>query len=164
MSSATSDRMNPSVVVCRSIPGGDPNGDFDPSDLDSTGQIMQFRVGPATTIDKSTPPQFLQLPVIVPLPAASITRPLALMEEMSMYWDGPAAAMLGTVGGDGMPMHMMWADPVTENPNPGDTEIWEFYNFTADAHPMHVHEVVVEVLNRQALVTNEEVRLSFPQD
>jgi FtsP/CotA-like multicopper oxidase with cupredoxin domain len=33
-------------------------------------------------------------------------------------------------------------DPVTENPAVGATEIWEFYNTTADAHPMHVHEVV----------------------
>jgi FtsP/CotA-like multicopper oxidase with cupredoxin domain len=46
----------------------------------------------------------------------------------------------------------MWMDPVSENPNVGDTEIWEFYNFTADAHPMHVHEVVFEVVNREALV------------
>jgi FtsP/CotA-like multicopper oxidase with cupredoxin domain len=38
----------------------------------------------------------------------------------------------------------------------GDTEVWEFYNFTADAHPMHIHEITFEVVNRQALVTNEE--------
>ncbi len=79
-----------------------------------------------------------------------------------MYWDGPAAAMLGTVDGNGEPMHMMWADPVTKNPNPCDTEIWEFYNFTADAHPMHVHEVVFEVVNRQALVTNEDGETELP--
>ena len=35
----------------------------------------------------------------------------------------------------------MWMDPVTENPSVGDTEVWEFYNFTADAHPMHIHEI-----------------------
>ena len=34
----------------------------------------------------------------------------------------------------------------------GDTEVWEFYNTTADAHPMHVHEVVFEVINREGLV------------
>jgi FtsP/CotA-like multicopper oxidase with cupredoxin domain len=49
----------------------------------------------------------------------------------------------------------MWADPVTENPAVGATEIWEFYNGTADAHPMHVHEVVFEVVNRQAIVVDE---------
>jgi FtsP/CotA-like multicopper oxidase with cupredoxin domain len=46
----------------------------------------------------------------------------------------------------------LWADPVTENPAVGSTEVWEFYNTTGDAHPMHVHEVVFEVVNRQALL------------
>ena len=55
-----------------------------------------------------------------------------------------------------MPIHQMWMDDVTENPAVGDTEVWELYNFTADAHPMHVHEVTFEVVNRQALVTNED--------
>jgi FtsP/CotA-like multicopper oxidase with cupredoxin domain len=69
-----------------------------------------------------------------------------------MAWDGPAEAMLGTVDAFGVPMHQMWDAPVTENPAVGDTEVWEFYNFTADAHPMHVHEVVFEVVNREGLV------------
>jgi FtsP/CotA-like multicopper oxidase with cupredoxin domain len=38
----------------------------------------------------------------------------------------------------------------------GDTEVWEFYNFTADAHPMHVHEVVFEVVSREVLVLDSE--------
>jgi FtsP/CotA-like multicopper oxidase with cupredoxin domain len=132
--------------------GGVPGVDFPMADPDSTGQVMQFRVVPAVAPDPTTPPRFLALPPVAPLPAPVTTRPLALLEEMSMYWDGPAAAMLGNVDNMGMPMHQMWADPVTENPNVGDTEIWEMYNFTADAHPMHVHEVVFEVVNRQALV------------
>jgi FtsP/CotA-like multicopper oxidase with cupredoxin domain len=60
--------------------------------------------------------------------------------------------VLGNVDPNGMAMHKMWSDPITENPNVGDTEVWEFYNFTADAHPMHVHEVVFEVVNREGLV------------
>ncbi len=73
-----------------------------------------------------------------------------------MYHDGPAEAMLGTVASDGNPVPSMWMEPITENPAIGDTEVWEFYNFTADAHPMHVHEVTFEVVNRQALETNED--------
>ena len=132
--------------------GGEPDVDFDGADPNTTGQIMQFRVVPANAPDPTTPPQFLTLPLIAPLPAETTTRPLALLEMMSMFHDGPAEAMLGTVDGTGMPMHQMWMDPVTENPNVGDTEVWEFYNFTADAHPMHVHEVVFEVVNREKLV------------
>ena len=56
----------------------------------------------------------------------------------------------------------MWSDPITENPAVGVTEVWEFYNFTADAHTMHVHEVVFEVVNRQALVTNEDGETEAP--
>jgi FtsP/CotA-like multicopper oxidase with cupredoxin domain len=64
--------------------------------------------------------------------------------------------MLGTVDVDGDPEQQMWAGPVNENPDVGDTETWEFYNFTADAHPMHVHEIAFEVVDRQALVSNED--------
>ncbi|HET8651788.1 MAG TPA: multicopper oxidase domain-containing protein [Gaiellaceae bacterium] len=136
--------------------GGEPPGDFDQADPHTTGQIMQFRVVPAVAPDPTTPPMFLALPAITPLPLPATTRPLALLEMMSLYWDGPAEAMLGNVDGDGNPTHKMWAEPVSENPGTGDTEVWEFYNGTADAHPMHVHEVVFEVVNRQSLVTNQD--------
>jgi FtsP/CotA-like multicopper oxidase with cupredoxin domain len=136
--------------------GGEPPDDFDVADPETTGQIMAFNVGPAIAPDPTTPPSFLVLPAITPLPAPTARRPLALLEMASDFWDGPAEAMLGNVGNDGMPEHKMWADPVSENPNVGATETWEFYNFTADAHPMHVHEIAFEVVNRQALVSNEE--------
>jgi FtsP/CotA-like multicopper oxidase with cupredoxin domain len=136
--------------------GGVPDEDFDFADPATTGQIMQFNVVPALAPDRTTPPRFLQLPAIKPLPAPTTTRPLALMEEMSADWDGPAAAMLGNVD-MGMAMHKMWMDPISENPDVGDTEVWEFYNFTADAHPMHVHEVIFEVVNRQGIVFEEEM-------
>ncbi len=136
--------------------GGVPGADFEMADGDTTGQVMQFRVRPALAADPTTPPMFLRLPPLPVLPAPDTTRRLALIEMMSMDFDGPAEAMLGNVDSDGEPKHQMWMDPVTENPQVGDTEVWEFYNFTADAHPMHVHEVVFEVVNRQALVVNAD--------
>ncbi len=136
--------------------GGTPGVDFDPADPDTTGKIMQFQVVPAVTADTSTPGQFLVLPPIAPLPAATVTRPLALIEMMSMDWDGPAEAMLGRVLPDGTVQHDMWMEPVTENPAVGTTEVWEFYNTTVDAHPMHVHEVTFEVVNREALVLDPD--------
>ena len=136
--------------------GGEPDEDFDTSDPDSTGQIMEFRVGPAVAPDPTTPPQFLVLPAIAPLPGETVTRPLALIEMMSEVHDGPSEAVLGTVDGDGMAVHKMWSEPISENPAVGVTEVWEFYNFTADAHPMHVHEVTFEVVNREALELDPE--------
>ncbi|MHB0956536.1 MAG: multicopper oxidase family protein [Pirellulaceae bacterium] len=138
--------------------GGVPGLDFPVADPASTGQILEFRVVPAVGPDPTTPPLFLQLPAIASLPTPVTTRPLALLEEMSSVWDGPAAALLGTVeseDGDLAAVPYMWMDPVTENPNVGDTEVWEFYNFTGDAHPMHVHEVVFEVLDRQPITFEE---------
>ena len=147
--------------------GGEPGIDFPVADPNTTGRIMEFRVVPALAPDPTTPPQFLQLPAVVPLPAATFTRPLALIEKTGMGYDelggeieGPVEALLGTVGPDiigpatpaGVWTERKWMEPVTENPAVGATEVWEFYNFTADAHPMHVHEVAFEVVDRQALV------------
>ena len=53
------------------------------ADPATTGQIMQFRVVPAAAPDPTTPPQFLVLPPITPLPPATVTRRLALLEELS---------------------------------------------------------------------------------
>jgi spore coat protein A len=148
--------------------GGEPPDDFDAADPATTGQVLQLRVRPAVGADPTTPPQFLQLPAITPLPPETVTRPLALIESMGEGHDadgemveGPVAALLGTVEG-GVTVERLWMDPVTENPALGATEVWELYNTTADAHPMHVHEVVFEVVNREGLVTDGEGEVVQP--
>jgi FtsP/CotA-like multicopper oxidase with cupredoxin domain len=148
--------------------GGVPGDDFEVADPGTTGQILQFRVVPAVGVDDSTPPQFLQLPTITPLPAATLTRQLALIEEASEGADeegeeveGPVEALLGTVSA-GVWTERKWMDPVTENPAVGATEVWEIYNTTADAHPMHIHEIAFEVVNREGLVLNSEGEVAEP--
>jgi FtsP/CotA-like multicopper oxidase with cupredoxin domain len=143
--------------------GGEPAIDFEPADPDSTGQILQFRVVPALAGDSTTPPQYLVLPPIVPLPVETLTRPLALLEEMSAFFDdAPSEALLGTLEADPAVepaswTPRLWVDPVTENPETGVTEVWEFYNATGDAHPIHVHEIAFEVVNRQDILVVEDV-------
>jgi FtsP/CotA-like multicopper oxidase with cupredoxin domain len=148
--------------------GGIPGVDFDPSDATSTGQVMQFTVVPATSPDPTTPPEFLQLPTLAPLPAADYVRPLALIEKMGEGFgadgeelEGPVEALLGVVA-DGVAVERLWMDEVTENPDVGDTEIWEFYNTTGDAHPMHVHEVAFEVINREGLLLDDDGEVVQP--
>ncbi len=148
--------------------GGVPGVDFEPADPGSTGQVLQFRVVPAVDADDSTPPQFLQLPPLAALPAETVTRPLALIEKMGMGFDadgneleGPVEALLGNVVG-GVAEEKLWMDPVTENPAVGATEVWEMYNTTGDAHPMHVHEVVFEVVNREGLVLDDDDEVVEP--
>jgi FtsP/CotA-like multicopper oxidase with cupredoxin domain len=144
--------------------GGVPGVDFEPSDPGSTGQVLQFRVVPAVAPDPSTPPQFLVLPAITKLTGGTPRR-LALLEEgevdPDIGFDGPLEALLGIVTGDPTTAPALaeakeWMDPVTENPAVGSTEVWEYYNATADAHPMHIHEVTFQVVNRQAIFVDEE--------
>jgi FtsP/CotA-like multicopper oxidase with cupredoxin domain len=149
--------------------GGEPDEDFDTADAETTGQDMQFRVLPAVAPDDTTPPQFLVLPAITPLPAHTVTRPLALIEKMGMGEDangdpleGPLEALLGTVDDDGLLVERMWMDEATENPALGATEVWEMYNTTGDAHPMHIHEVVFEVVNREGLVLDDDGEVQTP--
>lgn len=46
-----------------------------------------------------------------------------------------------------------WHEPVTERPRLGTTEIWEFVNLTEDTHPMHLHLVRFQVLDRRVFDT-----------
>ena len=142
--------------------GGVSGDDFDSADEDTTGQVMQFRVVPRTGHDHSTPPERLVLPAAPLLPAAITTRKLALIEKAGIGYDasnaeveGPVEALLGTVDESGLAVEKLWADDITENPGVGDTEVWEIYNTTGDAHPMHVHEVAFEVVNRQKIEVEE---------
>jgi FtsP/CotA-like multicopper oxidase with cupredoxin domain len=84
---------------------------------------------------------------------------------------GPKEALLGLVDATGAGVPLKWTDEsgasapvpvtlqsgavvtvnVTENPTVGDTEDWEIYNFTADAHPIHLHLVRFEVIERHAI-------------
>jgi len=131
--------------------GGLPDIDFESAHQDTTGQVMQFRVVPLTTADTSTPPNLLGLPAFVGLGDATNTRQVSLNEEGSALLSdvGPRAALLGTLDNEGEPVNQMWNSPITENPALGATEVWEIYNFTEDAHPIHIHEVQFQVVNRQ---------------
>ena len=44
-----------------------------------------------------------------------------------------------------------FAAPAQDFIKAGSTEIWEYINYNHDAHPMHVHLVSFQVLNRQPL-------------
>jgi FtsP/CotA-like multicopper oxidase with cupredoxin domain len=145
--------------------GGVPGAHFDPADPGSTGQVMQFRVKAATSPDTSILPTTLPTPPTLGPPDE--TRAVSLNEEESatvkvsedgsgnLVLDcengeafGPTAALLGTVGqGEGEPR--TWSEAITEIPALGAIEDWEIHNFTEDAHPIHVHLVKFEVLDRE---------------
>jgi FtsP/CotA-like multicopper oxidase with cupredoxin domain len=60
---------------------------------------------------------------------------------------GPKAAVLGWKGSTN-PTVTLWSDDIVTNPGLGDTETWEFWNVSADAHPIHLHLVKFKVVGR----------------
>ncbi len=54
----------------------------------------------------------------------------------------------------------------SELPNEGDTEVWEIINLTADAHPIHLHLVQFQIMNRQNFNVNKYTKAyaaAFPR-
>lgn len=119
---------------------------IEPEDLanpETTGLVMQFKVVELT--DQGNPGSIpTSLPPISQLTTELPERDLTLNEMMYEPEDIPIEADLGT-GRDG---RLRFADPITENPMLGDTEIWRIINLTADAHPIHLHLVVFQVVDR----------------
>ena len=55
-------------------------------------------------------------------------------------------------GGDSMLLllnNSYWHDPVTEKPAVNSTEIWSFLNRPTISHPIHLHAVRFQILDRQ---------------
>jgi spore coat protein A len=147
-------------------PFGGPGGPV--ADPGSTGQVMEFRVGPALSPDNTTNPNDYIMPAIIP-PTGINPRKVSLNEEESrtvkistdidgnVILDcastevfGPTAALLGDIT-NGTNTPRFWMDTITENPAVGATETWEIYNFTMDAHPIHIHLVQFQVVGREAI-------------
>jgi spore coat protein A len=106
-------------------------------------RIMAFNVteeAPAGLVDP-LPGPFRSAPFSVPGTPA-VTRPLLLFEGSDEY--GRIFAQLGTPDTGGLD----WDDPVTETVANGAVEVWEVYNTTPDAHPIHLHLPQFEVLDR----------------
>ncbi len=43
----------------------------------------------------------------------------------------------------------LWDDPISTNPALNSVEEWSLWNRSADAHPIHLHLVKFEVVNRE---------------
>jgi FtsP/CotA-like multicopper oxidase with cupredoxin domain len=62
----------------------------------------------------------------------------------------PKAAVLGVNGSAGGTAQM-WDDHITQNPTLNSIQTWELWNWSADAHPIHLHLVKFEVVNREVI-------------
>lgn len=102
--------------------------------------IMEFRVATKGAPDTSVLPQTLRPLARLSESRAIKTRRLTLDERMDMVRDSMGMLLNST------PWHM----PVTEKPILNTTEIWEFVNLTEDVHPIHLHLVRFQILDRRA--------------
>jgi spore coat protein A len=123
--------------------GPNPSKAQTPADPKTTGQVMKFKVVKATTNGNSGVIP-TTLPAITPLTTTLPPRDLTLNEEAYEPDDVPQSALLGT--GDKGPLS--WGAAITETPKKGDTEIWRVLNLTEDSHPIHLHLVMFQVLDR----------------
>jgi spore coat protein A len=105
--------------------------------------IMQFRVGAAKPQPASQPvtamPAVLRTIDRIPESAAVRTRTFTLNE----YMHPKTRIMLMLLNGQ------YWHDPVTEKPELDSIEIWSFINTTQDIHPIHLHLVRFQILDRR---------------
>jgi len=102
-------------------------------------QVMQFRVGPRKSEDSSSLPRQLRPVAKTPESAAVKIRPLALSEKMSLKGESMEMFLNNTP----------WHAPVTEKPVLDSVEIWSLINTTDDSHPIHLHLVRFQILDRR---------------
>jgi FtsP/CotA-like multicopper oxidase with cupredoxin domain len=146
-----------------------------PPDPHTTGQIMQFRVVPLKNTDTSCKPPACQLrrhPIVrlakngamTVIPATKRTLilresegpggPLEVTLNNTKWMGIKESTLRGStptpVSGSGKVGHN-W---VTELPRIGSTEEWDIINTTEDAHPIHLHLIQFQVINRQAFMAN----------
>jgi spore coat protein A, manganese oxidase len=103
-------------------------------------ELMQFRVAEsAGSAGKafSLPPAF-DLPRMDPSQAVA-TRDFVLSENMDMQGNSMGMQINGK----------SYADATTEFPKLGTMEKWRFINTTDDTHPMHLHLVQFQILERR---------------
>jgi FtsP/CotA-like multicopper oxidase with cupredoxin domain len=135
---------------------------FDPANLFAnrqTDRIMAFDVTkPLSSIPDNFDPALLMGSYAGNTNPVDNVRKLALFEGRDEF--GRLQPMLGVaeptvdISGNTVDGSTTWHMPITENPALGSTEIWEIYNNTVDAHPIHVHLVDFEILNREKFTPN----------
>jgi spore coat protein A len=124
------------------------NGAFD---------ILQFRVSGASVPPQEPLPTALRVIRKPDESTATVTRTITLNE----YRDKVGNSMLMLLN------RKRWHEPTTELPKLNSTEIWEFVNLTEDVHPMHLHLVRFQVLDRRlfdtfAYIMNKKLTFTAP--
>lgn len=101
--------------------------------------ILQFRVRDRGRRDTGALPSTLRAAPRID-PATAVRERILTVGEMD---DAHGNAMMMTLGGH------HWSDPITEDPTQDSVEIWSLVNLTGDAHPIHLHLVRFQIIERR---------------
>jgi spore coat protein A len=102
-------------------------------------QMMQFRVGSASSPDRSHVPEVLLPNARLAEASAARTRQMTLNE----FKDPAGNSMVMLLN------RTPWHVPVSEVAKLGSTEVWSLVNLTDDTHPIHLHHVRFQVVDRR---------------
>ncbi len=105
--------------------------------------VMQLRVLPAASPDNSALPKAMRDIRRIAETEAVKTRSLSLGEISNLRGDSYTMLLNNTP----------WHAPITENPVLNSVEIWNLMNVTDDAHPIHLHLVRFQILDRRRFET-----------
>jgi spore coat protein A, manganese oxidase len=101
--------------------------------------VLEFRVSSRPGSARRTLPAMLR-----PVPRTPATTALKLRQlTLNDYYDYAGNSTMMLLDGK------RWDMPVSEKPVFGTTEIWSLINPTTDAHPIHLHAVRFQILDRQ---------------
>lgn len=134
-------------------------GAMPPADPATTGRIMKFVVNQpfdTSVANAGVTPHTRLRANVKKLKQTGATRQLVLFEGLDSY--GRLQPLLGTLDQGSL----AWFEPITETPRLNDVEIWEVYNATEDAHPIHLHLVSFQILDRRSF-TGSVVEKPQPQ-
>jgi spore coat protein A, manganese oxidase len=102
-------------------------------------EVMQFRVARGGSQGGSLPEK---LRPVVPIPESSAVRTRLL--TLNEYKSPKGESMTMLLGA------AHWDMPVTETPALDTVEIWSLINLTEDVHPIHLHLVRFQILDRRS--------------
>jgi spore coat protein A len=142
-------------------PVADPNVRGVPDKVVKLVDFANATLGPGVTVQKT---RLLTLNEVMGMPV-SATNPID--DTMTAYPGGPLEILVNNTKYSGKSARNT-AEGTTsyrgdfsqvaagglyysEIPNEGETELWEIANLTADSHPIHLHLVQFQLLNRQTL-------------
>jgi FtsP/CotA-like multicopper oxidase with cupredoxin domain len=138
------------------------------ADPQTVGQIMQFRVvtplvGTDTSFNPATPGATLRGGAGRPPLIQRLVNPTTGTLAANVTITKTRQLTLNEVIGPGGPIEILvnnskFAAAETELPSKGSTELWEIINLTADSHPIHLHLVQFQLMNRQAFQTNKYIK------